>query len=281
MLLPKTIKKILDDKLSGSVTLLKRLMISLENELLDPELSPSKFISYIEHVRNKMEMFTVVRHFCDELILSHNVSVRNFPGNYLDFIREYKEFWEHAPQKLMQNLTKEVILEKKTIMLHSNSGTIREVFNLLADKDLGIKIYQTISSPMEEGRVQGQALAEMGYNVTLIVDALAAEKLKQTHLLLLAADQLRTNSIINKIGSLQMALAAQDLNVPAYVLTESRKLSKIDTDIVFKDKERGKEEVLRNSKHKNLGAENVYFEEIPNYLFTRIITEKNVQGIHV
>lgn len=274
MSLPKSIQVILDDNVSGSVTLLKRLMVVLEKELLDPELDPTSFIGYIQHIRKIMEMFTVIRHFCDELILSHNVSTKNYPVNYLDFISEYKEFWEKTPQLLLNNLQKKINLNKRTVLFHSNSGTIREVFRLMAAKETTTKIIQTLSAPMEEGRVQAHDLATMGYQVTLIPDALAAEKIKNAHYVILGADQVRKNSIINKVGSLQIILSAQHFNVPVYILTESRKMLLSQGDGDFKDKNREEQEILHDIIHPNLKAENYYFEEIPKYLLTGIITER-------
>jgi len=277
MITPNAVREIIDDNLSGSVTLLKRLMVVLENELINPEYDPATFIALISHIREKMEMFTVIRHFCDELILSHNVSIKQFPINYLDFINNYKEFWEQAPAKLLNNLQKTIDLRMRTIMLHSNSGTIREVFRLLSKSDTSVHIYQTISSPAEEGRIQAHDLASMGFKVTLISDALAAEKLKKSHYLILSADQIRKNTIVNKIGSLQMVLAAQEFNVPAYILTESRKRM-VDNETEFEDRQRDKSEILKDIRHPNIGAVNIYFEEVPKYLFTGIITEKYMPG---
>ena len=276
MIIPSSIEQIFKDNVSGSVTLLKRLTVALENLLLDTELDPATFIAYVEHIRQKMGVFTVIRHFCDELILSHNVSVQQFPGNYLDFIREYKDFWEHAPRFLLNNLLKKVNLQKKTVMLHSNSDTIKEVFRLYSEKDKSVHFIQTVSAPAEEGRIQGHDLALMGFKVTLVADALTASMLKRTHLLILGADQVRKSTIINKVGTLQMVLAAQEFNVPVFVLTESRKIAKYDSGEEFKDQPRDKTEILRDIVHPNLTAENFYFEEIPKYMLSGIITEKEI-----
>lgn len=276
MKLPVALQQILNDNLSGSVTLLKRLMTALENELLDPELDPSTFISYVEHFRNKMEMFTVVRHFCDELILSHNISVRHYPANYLQFISDYREFWEHVPDLLKNNLLKSYDLRKKTIMVHSNSGTIREVFRLMADQQLDIHFLQTLSAPVEEGRIQALDLAKMGYKVTLIPDALAGEKMKNTDYLILAADQVREKTIVNKVGSLQMVLAANEFAVPVLLLTESRKLNLAHNENPFEDKPRDPNEILLDLNHTNISAENRYLEEVPRFYISRIITERKI-----
>lgn len=275
MPLPESVQRILKDNISGSVTLLKRIMTALENELLaNQEMDPSTFINIIHVIRRRMETFTVIRHFCDELILSHNVSIREYPENYLDFISEYKDFWERAPQLMMNNLLSEIQLKNRTVMFHSNSGTIREVFSLLAGKELNIRVIQTLSAPAEEGRVQAHDLAEHGYPVTLVTDAMAGMMMQYTDYLILAADQLRRNSIINKSGSLQMVLAAQHFNVPVVVLTESRKATGAKDEEVFRDTPRDKKEVLNEIEHSNLTAENFYFEEIPKYLVNHIITEK-------
>jgi translation initiation factor 2B subunit (eIF-2B alpha/beta/delta family) len=275
MPLPTSIQHILADNISGSVTLLKRLMTALETELLTNEkMDPSAFINIIHTVRRRMELFTVIRHFCDELILSHNVSIRDYPENYLDFIAQYKEFWEKAPQRMMNHLLQEVSLKDRTVMFHSNSGTIREVFSLLAKKDLNIRVLQTLSAPAEEGRVQAHDLAEHGYPVTLITDAMAGSMMEQADYLILAADQLRKNSIINKTGSLQMVLAAQQFNVPVIVITESRKAAYSKDESEFKDAPRDPNEVLNEIVHPNIKAENYYFEEVPRYLVNHLITEK-------
>ena len=276
MKLPDSIQRLLNDKFSGSISLLKRLMIALENELLDPQLDPATFISYIEHIRHRMETFTVIRHFCDELILSHNVSVQHYPANYLDFINEYKEFWVHAPQLLMNNLLKTVQLNNRSVLLHSNSGTIAEVFRQLPPEYRNIRVYQTLSAPLEEGRLQALELAEMGYKVTLITDALAAETMKEMDFLILGADQIRPDTIVNKIGSLQMVLAAQEFSVPVIVLTESRKMNTSSKDHQFKDIIRDSGEILKDTHHKNITARNLYFEEIPRYLVNYVITEKKL-----
>jgi translation initiation factor 2B subunit (eIF-2B alpha/beta/delta family) len=276
MNLPASLQQIVDDNLSGSVTLLKRLMIALENELLNPELDPATFINYIEYFRYKMEMFTVLRHFCDELILSHNISVSHYPANYLKFIDDYKQFWEHMPQLLTNNLVEAINLKNTKVILHSNSGTIREVFRLLSGQSLNINVVQTLSAPAEEGRIQAHDLAEMGYKVTLIADVLAAGKLKSCDYLILAADQVRSKTIVNKVGSMGMVLAAQEFNVPVIVLTESRKLNNVSEDDTFRDKKRDPAEILHEIVHPNIAAENSYFEEIPRYMISKIITEKRI-----
>ena len=84
MNIPPSIQQIMDDNLSGSVTLLKRLMMELEHELLDPETTAETFIGYLNVIRRKMETFAVIRHFCDELILTHNISPSAYPHNYLE-----------------------------------------------------------------------------------------------------------------------------------------------------------------------------------------------------
>ena len=276
MKLPPSIQQVLDDKVSGSVTLLNRLMIALENELMDHELDPATFISYIEQVHRKMELFTVIRHFCEELILTHNISVRNYPANYLEFIHEYKAFWERAPQLLKNNLLRLARLKNSTVMLHSNSGTVIEVFRLLSEEQVEMKVIQTLSAPAEEGRIQAMELAEMGYQVQLIPDALAGEMMRQTNYLVLAADQVRKNVIVNKVGTLQMVLAANEFSVPVFVLTESRKINRNAEDVPFRDRPREDKEILKDTLHPNISALNRYFEEIPRHLAGTIITEKMI-----
>jgi translation initiation factor 2B subunit (eIF-2B alpha/beta/delta family) len=251
-------------------------MIALENELMDQELDPATFISYIEQIRHRMEMFTVVRHFCEELILTHNISVRNYPANYLEFIHEYKEFWERAPQLLKNNLVRLANLKNTTVMLHSNSGTVSEVFRLLSKEGYAIQVFQTLSAPAEEGRIQAIELANMGFRVKLIPDALAAEMMRKTDFLILAADQVREDVIINKTGSQQMVLAANEFGVPVFVLTESRKINRSAQEDPFRDTPRDEMEVMGDTLHPNVSAVNLYFEEVPRNLVGKIITEQQI-----
>ncbi len=276
MKLPVSIQQIIDDNLSGSVTLLKRLIIELEKELLQTDLDAETFMRYITEIRRRMEMFAVIRHFCDELILSHNVTPAAYPQNYLAFISDYRNFWERAPYLMARNLEKIVDLKDSRLLLHSNSGTIREVFRVLSERTEGVSFYQTLSAPAEEGRIQAHDLAEQGYRVTLITDAAAGAVMPQTDFVILAADQMNPTSFINKTGSLQIVLAAQEFNVPVYVLTESRKSNTAKQgNQRFTDIRRQPGELLDQIRHPRINAENIYFEEVPNYLITGFITEKN------
>jgi translation initiation factor 2B subunit (eIF-2B alpha/beta/delta family) len=79
------------------------------------------------------------------------------------------------------------------------------------------------SRPMQEGVALARRLSDLGISVHLVVDAGLTEWVKEADLLLLGADAILPDVMVNKVGTEPLLQAARHAGVPAYILADSSK----------------------------------------------------------
>ncbi len=136
----------------------------------------------------------------------------------------------------------------------------------------GVLVTCLESRPAAEGRQLAARLARRGMPVTFAVDAAAGTLVQDTDLVLLGADSLGDRGIVNKIGSLPLALAARESGIPLLVVLDHTKLLPPGFPQGVEDDRPG-EDVWRSPA----GVEvwNRFFEFIPTRLATKIIMDES------
>lgn len=163
-----------------------------------------------------------------------------------------------------------------TIFTHSRSGTVEAVLRALAGNGDGGKreAFVTESRPGGEGIALARSLASCGWQVTLIADAACGSFMRETGAVVLGADSVREDgSLMNKIGSYLVALAAGDAQVPVYVLCETLKIAAPSFPLVYEEMDPG--ELLPDAPP-GITARNPYFDRTPGELITGIVTERGI-----
>ena len=169
--------------------------------------------------------------------------------------------------------TREFVGEGKTIITHSFSSTVVEVFHQL--KESGVRAIITESRPLLLGHKLATILSGWSIPTTLISEGQMGLFVRQADIALVGADSLLADgSVINNAGTYLLALAAHDQGVPFHVACESFK---------WRSAEMG-EPVLEEMPATELGAPrlehvtvaNIYFDITPAWLVTGWITEHGV-----
>jgi translation initiation factor 2B subunit (eIF-2B alpha/beta/delta family) len=165
---------------------------------------------------------------------------------------------------LTKNVTK--VMKGKTVVLtYSYSSTIIEVLIPLSGTRLTVFVPE--SRPVNEGRNMAIKLKEAGLKIKFITDAGISKFIKDVDIILLGADSFSKEFVINKIGTLGIALLAREYKIPCYVICGKNKFSNISLN-----------ETAKNPKEiwdiKGIEVKNFYFEEIPVKYFNGIITDK-------
>ncbi len=274
------LNKVIDDNTSGSGQLVEKIKDLLghyanQDNLLDTEALGLA----LNKAREGLPTFAVVQHF----LLQVNRFIESAKGNKVEssslqkFLKEYTAQWESYQESLFQKVMEIVDFEGKTVFLHSYSSTLCHLFNYLKDNGVSLKAVQTISRPNREGIFQAQFLASLGYHVTLIEDAAMARFLPACDMAFIGADSLHEEFLVNKIGSLPLALVCKKYLKPLYALADERKkvtpaypdkvVQKLKQDQVT----RHPSEILEQPI---LGVEaiNYYFERVPYMNFERVFT---------
>lgn len=164
-----------------------------------------------------------------------------------------------------------LIIEGATIMTHSRSSTVLAALKNARASETRFSVIATESRPMLEGRALSRSLASEDISVTLIADAAAAVALKRVDLVLIGADKITPENLVNKIGTRMIALAARELGVPVYAVCDTSKFTAYSRSGLSASK-RSADEVWPDAPQ---GVEvfNTYFEPTPLDYFTGVITE--------
>lgn len=267
-------KKVIDDRTSGSLALLDMTVSILKNHVSEEfEINAMQLKSSINDIKKKQPDFPALHHFLDFII----GCLHDFPKQgettlksyLLKNIENYEAEWKDAPTRASRNLLKTVNMNNKTILLHSNSNTIIELFSLLSSDKTQATIYQTSSEPLKEGKIQAMKLSELGFEVHFIQEASCSRFIKYIDFAIFGADAIFKNAFINKSGSFQLALLFKFFNKPVYVIADARKKKPLITDNnILNENERDVAEIWGNAPQK-VKIHNYYFELIPNELVDR------------
>ncbi len=272
------LQAIFGDKHSGSVSILQKLLDLFLDQSGKDKNFYLRFISSLPEIESALGHFAVVKHFLFAL------EARLFPAkdhktdkiSLIRIIENYDTHWKNVNQKIASAALQNIQLQQKNILLHSNSSSVIGLFDLLAKSKIDVSIIQTESRPENEGIIQAETLAAMGFEVSLIVDSAAGLLMPQVDMVIFGADQVHLNYFVNKIGTYAIALLAGECNVPCYVLADSRKFDKLPGDptgLLELVKPAGDIWSLRK---KNIHPVNYYFETIPCTSIETFITENGI-----
>ncbi len=252
------LQSIINDKKSGSRELLNSLVkyfyYNVESLDINPEL--------LEFLKERFNNFTTITNF-----LSHLESICDDKTRLQNFLKKKLS----SDKKVIENIFKDslpYLSDKKKIITLSNSSTLRNLFSYYSDYNL--KFFVCESRPKFEGRTFARNLSSYGFEVKIITDAMMAEHVKLSDAAVIGADQiLADGSVVNKVGSLQLAIICKHFGKPLFVIADKTKKTRKKSFI--KDNQPAKEIISNISEL--IEVENYYFERINNNLITRVITD--------
>jgi len=174
-----------------------------------------------------------------------------------------------------------LLKEGSLVMTHCNSDAALSVIEAAHRTGRVRGVIATESRPWRQGHLTVKRLASGGVPVTMIVDSASNLMMGEVDAVVVGADTITTDgSVVNKVGTSMLALAAHSAGVPFYVCAETYKFSrwaKSGSDVEIE--QRGAEEVadpLRPSDLPGVSFRNPVFDVTPPEHVTAIITENAV-----
>lgn len=168
-----------------------------------------------------------------------------------------------------------------TIMTHCNSQAAISVIAEAHRSGKNIKVIATESRPRLQGHLTIQQLNELGIDTTLIVDSAVRYIIKDVDLVVVGADAVTANgSVINKIGTSQLAMAAHESRTNLIVAAETYKFSpRTLLGEMVEIEERDIREIIdpeKISDMKHVRVKNPAFDVTPSSYIDLICTEAGV-----
>ncbi len=165
-----------------------------------------------------------------------------------------------------------------TIMTHCNSSAAISIMAEAHAQGKDINVIATESRPRWQGLLTIKQLDKLGINVTLIVDSAVRFFMKDVDIVIMGADAVTVNgSVINKIGTSQLAMAAHEARTNVIIAAETYKFSprSILGELV-EIEERTSDEVIsreRLDEFSNVRVRNPAFDVTPREYIDLICTE--------
>ena len=277
------LKKFESDNYSGSAELLAQyielILYWMENENLQSTKDKSFLMESMARMQEIHKSLFVLVQFYNLAIEVLKEEQEDWSSVFLGFLKEYKLAWSNINHKLALQALSMIDLNSKVVLSHSQSSAVREVLNLYPGNKKKVRVIQTESRPILEGRMQAVHLLKMGYDVKLVQDAGFARHLDRINMILLGADAVYKEFFVNKAGSYNICLAGKNAGIPIYVLADSRKfwfsLPPERQDMEFIEDKNPAEEIWHDPPQ-GIHIENYYFEKTPVDWVDGFISEKEV-----
>ena len=159
-------------------------------------------------------------------------------------------------------------------LTHCNSSAAVAAI-IHAHKAGGVEAFCTETRPWRQGRITVRELADAGVPVTLIVDSAVGLLMPDIDAVLVGADTVEWDgSLLNKVGTSQLACAASRNSVPFYCCAESYKFAPPSQAGKRREIElRGADEVLDGAVLPGANVWNPVFDRTPPELITAFVTE--------
>ncbi|MFC7072290.1 ribose 1,5-bisphosphate isomerase [Halovenus rubra] len=166
-----------------------------------------------------------------------------------------------------------------TILFHCHSTDVLSCIRTAREQGTALSAIVKETRPRKQGHITAQQLQEIGVPVTLIVDGAAGRYLDEADHVFVGADSVTADgSVVNKIGTRQLAVTARERDTPIVVAAQTVKLdpttlSGHTVEIEMRDEQ----EVISSSERNAIGditVENPAFDVTPPRYVDAIVTER-------
>ncbi len=181
--------------------------------------------------------------------------------------------------KIIGKYGADLVDDGDTLLTHCNSSAAVSVIRTAYEQGKDIKVFATETRPWGQGFITVNEIAEAGIDVTLVVDSAVRSVMDKVDKVFVGADTITADgTLINKIGTSQIALIANEFNVPFRTCAETYKFSpltlkKDDVEIELRDVD----EIIKGKDiNKKVKIHNPVFDRTPGKYIDAIITERGL-----
>jgi translation initiation factor 2B subunit (eIF-2B alpha/beta/delta family) len=266
--LKRSVSRIREDNIHGSIDIaLECCRLFLYNESADSDTLKEVAMSLLE----AQGSMAVVVNLVNQLLycIDEEGDIRDTTEHYIDHIVTSLDRIAENTLPLMEN--------KETIITHSSGATVRRALLHAIDKGMKPRVVCTESRPIYEGRKLAEDLSDAGLDVTLVVDAAIFQEIEEADLVLLGADSISIQGLVNKIGTKGVSQVARNLRKDIYVLAGTDKVMPLGVRPYEKDL-RSPGEIYKGDH--DLDVRNYYFDLTSMGLMDGLVTEDGVYDIY-
>jgi translation initiation factor 2B subunit (eIF-2B alpha/beta/delta family) len=260
--LASLLDKVSQDQVSGSSEIYSQLLDGLQEALAQrPKVQEWKdFSDGLSKVKRSMAPLQNVAGSI-RVLLNAQIPDEQFNGFVKGFLTDLGEREAAAPQKIANTLVSTYRPGK--VVTISYSGTVMNSL-LSLPKDVEISVAESL--PMGEGALTCKKLADKGRRASLFRDSMIASEVQRSDLVLVGADGVCPEGVVNKVGTMLVALAAKEHGKPFVVLCSTSKL----IPVLEMDAMEGESEIQGSKVKESI------FDLTPLEMVTAVVTDEGV-----
>jgi eIF-2B alpha/beta/delta-like uncharacterized protein len=176
---------------------------------------------------------------------------------------------ETAKDKAAKNAAK-IFLKKTDVLTHCHSTIV--IAALVRNKSKVREVVVTETRPRDQGVKTAKELVAARIPVKFIIDSAISDFISQADIVLVGADALRKEGVVNKVGTHPLAVVARENKKPLYVITSSFTIDKRKSFVM----EQRPPEELHHPDVKGAKIYNPAFDITPWKYVTAVVTEKGI-----
>lgn len=136
-------------------------------------------------------------------------------------------------ESMQDGINKNASVLHGKIMIHCNSTELDKA--VIANKSRIKEVFVTDTGPRKQGLLSAKELRAAGIKIKYITDSAAGYYMQDVDMVAVGADAITQNGIVNKIGTLLMAVAADAFSRPFYVIADTMKYHNGKVKIEYRD----------------------------------------------
>lgn len=187
----------------------------------------------------------------------------------------FQQEQENSAYKIAHHASK-LLKDGQVVLTHSFSSTVARTLTQTRDDGKKIAVFCTESRPKREGQKMALSLLNEGLEVKLITDSAAFSLLQSKTIdhVLCGGDSLFEQGLVNKIGTLGLAIACWYEKLPFYCLCSLTKFLSAPLEPSLGEIKNPSEISMLHAP--NLEVINFYFDLTPLEILSGVVTEKGV-----
>jgi translation initiation factor 2B subunit (eIF-2B alpha/beta/delta family) len=182
-------------------------------------------------LRNAQPNMATIRNLVGKLL--HRLDSGRYDSSSVDDFRRFVQLAadeqissaKSSLDKACENCSA-LIPESCRVLTHSYSSTVRKALEISHQKGKRLRIYVTESQPGGEGAQLTKDLSSKNIQAQLIPDIKSSSQMRDFDLVLVGSDSVTSDgSIVNKIGTKEIAEMSKALSIRFYVVCETAKFN--------------------------------------------------------
>ncbi len=185
-------------------------------------------------------------------------------------LAQFLEYKNNAEKKIFNYSN--FIPQDAKILTHCYSKTVIGILQNARNSGKNFTVINTETRPNFTGRMTSKEISKYGIKNIHINDSAVAHFIKDINFILIGCDAIDEYGILNKIGTLNIAIIAKFERKPVYVAVPSVKFCKENKLSEIKEL-RKKEEIWVENKNLNIEIENIAYDFVDKDLISKVISE--------